>query len=203
MIDYETFCKLRHLYDNDGLNVTQIARVVGLDARTVATWLAETHFRPRRSARRAGKLDPFKPTVRRLIETHPYSAVQIPQRLREAGYDGSITILKDYLRTVCPRRAPAFLTLVFAPGGAAAPEAFVTVDTSGTDLRVIGSAERLGRVEIPRFSPDGSKVAYVLVEGSGSRNIWIHDLQLGTNAQLTSAGGVYSLTWSPDGEWIY
>lgn len=116
MIDYETFCRIRHLHEHEGLSVTQIARTLSLDARTVAAWLTETHYRPRRTAARASKLDPFKRTIRRLLETHPYSAVQLLQRLREAGYDGGITILKDYLHTVRPRRSPAFLTLSFAPG---------------------------------------------------------------------------------------
>ena len=58
----------------------------------------------------------YEKTIRQLIENHPYSAVQVLQRLREDGYDGGITIVKDYLATVRPRRAPAFLTLAFAPG---------------------------------------------------------------------------------------
>ena len=116
MIDYETFCRIRHLRDHDALSLIQIARALPLDTRTVATWLAETRFRPRRGASRASKLDPCKRTIGQLIESHPYSAVQILQRLREAGYSGGITVLKDYLRNVRPRRAPAFLTLAFAPG---------------------------------------------------------------------------------------
>ena len=116
MIDYETFCRIRYLHDHEGLTVAQIARTLSLDARTVAAWLAETHFRPRRPVSRRSKLDPYKRTIRQLLETHPYSAVQIVQRLREAGYEGGLSIVKAYVRTVRPRRAPAFLTLAFAPG---------------------------------------------------------------------------------------
>jgi len=116
MIDYETFCQIHHLHSHDGLNVAQIARALSLDAKTVSTWLARSHFRPRRSVPRVSKLDPYKRTIRALLEAHPYSAVQILQRLQEAGYEGGLTILKQYLATVRPRRAPAFLTLAFAPG---------------------------------------------------------------------------------------
>ena len=116
VIDYETYCRIRHLHAQDGLSVAQIARSLALDTRTVAAWLAEPHFRARHSVTRASKLDPYKRTIRQLIDTHPYSAVQILQRLREAGYAGGLTILKEYLRTLRPRRAPAFLTLAFAPG---------------------------------------------------------------------------------------
>ncbi len=116
MIDYDTFCHIRHLHQRDGLNVSQIAHALCLDKRTVSHWLAQSHFRPRRSVARASKLDPHKRTIRQLIENHPYSAVQVLQRLREDGYHGGLTIIKDYLATVRPRRAPAFLTLAFAPG---------------------------------------------------------------------------------------
>jgi transposase len=116
MIDYDTFCRIRHLQQRDGLNVSQIAQALSLHARTVSHWLAQSHFRARRSIVRPSKLDPHKSTIRQLIENHPYSAVQLLQRLRDDGYDGGITIIKDYLATVRPRRAPAFLTLAFAPG---------------------------------------------------------------------------------------
>ena len=36
--------------------------------------------------------------------------------LPEAGYDGGATIVKDYVQRVRRVRAPAFLTLHFAPG---------------------------------------------------------------------------------------
>ncbi|NIR29013.1 MAG: IS21 family transposase [Gammaproteobacteria bacterium] len=116
MIDYETFCRIKHLHEQEGLSLAQIARALSLDPRTVRHWMASGRFRRRQQPPRPSKLDPYKRTIRQLIETHPYTAVQIHQRLREAGYAGGITILKDYLRTVRPRRAPAFLTLAFAPG---------------------------------------------------------------------------------------
>jgi transposase len=116
MIDYDAFCHIRHLHAHDGLNAAQIARALSLDARTVSHWLAQTHFRPRRATARTSKLDPYKRTIRELLKAHPYSGVQVLQRLREDGYDGGLTVIKDFLATVRPRRAPAFLTLAFAPG---------------------------------------------------------------------------------------
>ena len=79
-------------------------------------WLDEPRFRPRLCGARPSKLDPYKAYIRRLLEHHPYSAAQILNRLREAGYLGGATIVKDYLQRVRPVRAPAFLTLHFAPG---------------------------------------------------------------------------------------
>jgi transposase len=116
MIDYETYCRIKQLSEHEQLSITQIARTLSIDVRTVTQWLAEPRYRPRRGVARASKLDAFKPTVRRLLEHHPYSAAQLFGRLTEDGYDGGITILKDYIRTVRPPRKPAFLTLAFAPG---------------------------------------------------------------------------------------
>ena len=53
---------------------------------------------PRRSRPRGSIYDPFKARITRLLETHPYSAQQILQRLREDGYGGGMTILQDYVR---------------------------------------------------------------------------------------------------------
>ena len=116
MIDYATWQRIGHLHRVEKLTVAQIARKVSLDARTVRRWLDEPQFRARATAARPSKLDPYKSYIVRLLELHRYSAVQILQRLREAGYDGGLTIVKDYVRQVRPVRAPAFLTLHFAPG---------------------------------------------------------------------------------------
>jgi transposase len=116
MIDYELFCQILDYHDQRRLKPAQIARALGLDRRTVAKWLAEPRFRPRKSSSRPSKLDPYKAEIRRWLEAHPYSAQQVFQRLREDGFQGCYTLVKDYVRAVRPRRAPAFLTLSFAPG---------------------------------------------------------------------------------------
>jgi len=119
MIDYETYAKIHHLQAHERMTATQIARELSLDSRTVTYWLEQPRFRARQPAARTSKLDAYKPAIKRLLAQHPFTAVQIFQRLREQGYDGGVSILRDYLREVRPRRAPAFLTLAFAPGEAA------------------------------------------------------------------------------------
>lgn len=116
MIDYATYARLRHLQDDKGLTPTQIARELGLDERTVRRWLAAKQFLPRQAADRSSKLDPFKDTVVRMLESYPYSAQQVLQRLREEGFTGGYTIVKQFVRKVRPKRTKAYLTLAFAPG---------------------------------------------------------------------------------------
>ena len=116
MIDYATFQRIQHLHRVEQLTAAQIALAMAMDARTVRRWLDEPQFRARATPARPSKLDPYKAYIRRLLEHHPYSAAQLLNRLREAGYVGGATIVKDYLQRVRPVRAPAFLTLHFAPG---------------------------------------------------------------------------------------
>ena len=116
MIDYELFSKIKHLNQNDGLTAQQIATELVLDIRTVDKWLNETQYRPRRSPLRPSKLNPFKNDIVRMLERHAYTATQIFQQIREKGFDGQYTIVKDYVRKVRPPTHKAFLTLSFAPG---------------------------------------------------------------------------------------
>ena len=51
-----------------------------------------------------------------MLEKHPYTGRQIFQRIREAGFDGGVTIVTDYVRKVRPPKTKSFLKLVFAPG---------------------------------------------------------------------------------------
>jgi transposase len=116
VIDYETFCKIRDCRERQRLTVAQTARALHLHPRTVAKWSARSHFERRRLVPRGSLLDPFKPRITRLLDTYPYSAVQIFQRLREEGYGGGLTILRDYVRRIRPPKRPVYLKLNFAAG---------------------------------------------------------------------------------------
>ena len=116
MIDYETFCRLRQLYDEKGLKVSQIAAELQLDPKTVEKWADQLTYHSRQGTKRPSKLDSFKGQVAALLEQHPYTAQQIFQQLRQRGYVGGYTILKEFVRQVRPVHKPAFLMLEFAPG---------------------------------------------------------------------------------------
>ena len=87
MIDYHQFAQIKDLHKLQGLRAAQIASTLGLDPRTVAYGLRQERLRPRRRTERASKLDPFKPQIRQMLETYPYSAhskiiLHISPRLR-------------------------------------------------------------------------------------------------------------------------
>jgi transposase len=138
MIDFELFSRIKNYHEQKGLSANQIAEELGLDPRTVSKWLKENRFRQRAPVCRPSKLDPFKGSIVRMLETHPYSAAQILQKIREEGFDGGYTIVKDCVRRVRPRKAHAFLKLSFAPGECAQ----VDWGSLGT-IRVADSSRRL------------------------------------------------------------
>lgn len=120
MLSYETYCKVHDHLGRQSLTPAQTAQALGLDVRTVTKWADVAQFQPRASTTpRPSKLDAFKGQIVRWLDTHPYSAQQIFQRLLELGYDGGITIVKDYVQRIRPRVPQAYLTLNFAPGEAA------------------------------------------------------------------------------------
>ncbi|MGA8745840.1 MAG: IS21 family transposase [Solirubrobacterales bacterium] len=118
MMSYDLYCKIRQYHCERGLSFAQIARELRIRPETVAKWARRKSFTARACrGPRPSKLDAHKPLIVRWLETHPYTAAQILQRLRdEAGYTGGYSILKEYVRRVRPVRNPAFLTLAFAPG---------------------------------------------------------------------------------------
>jgi transposase len=116
MINYETYCRIHDHRTRQGLSITQTAHALGLHPQTVSKWWRVEHFRRRPQPPRASRLDPYKGQVVRWLDAHPYSAQQLFQRLREAGYGGGLTILKNYVRLVRPPHQKSFLKLAFAPG---------------------------------------------------------------------------------------
>lgn len=135
MIDYPTWARMQELHERDKLNAAQIARVLGLAPRTVRTWLKQP-YHPRKQARRSSKLDPFKGKIMGWLGQHRYSAVQILELLRAEGFEGGISVVKEYVQQVRPSSKEAYLTLSFAPGECA------QVDWGMWDPIPVGSTRR-------------------------------------------------------------
>jgi transposase len=136
MIDYETFQKIRQCCARDGLSIAQTAALLGLDERTVARWSVAQSYQPRQSPRRTSKLDPFRAEIVRWLHQYPYTAQQVLQRLRESGYAGGYSILKDLVRQLRPPTSTAYLSLQFLPGQCA------QVDWGSAGWISVGSTRR-------------------------------------------------------------
>ena len=118
MINFETYYEVRRLSRELNLSPSQIAAETGLNIKTIRKWLDKPRYEPRSKApRRTSKLDPYKNLIISWLEKHPYTGMQIFQRLRaEHGYTGGRSILHDFIATVRPVRHQAFLKLAFEPG---------------------------------------------------------------------------------------
>ena len=117
MIDYETYCKIRDHRDRQGLSITQTAQALGIaSARRSRSGRASSSTASGRGVKRGSQLDPYKGQIVRWLDSHPYSAQQIFQRLREAGYTRRDDHRQGLRAPDPPAAQKAFLKLSFAPG---------------------------------------------------------------------------------------
>jgi len=137
MIDYHRFCQIKDLHAHQGLTASQIAHTLALDRVLWLTGSPRALPTPQITPR-ASKLAPFKPQIVQMLDKYPYSAAQVFQRLREAGLCWRYSIVKAYVRTVRPKRQPAFLKLAFAPGECAQVDwgSFGSVSVGHTSRRL-------------------------------------------------------------------
>jgi Tol biopolymer transport system component len=68
--------------------------------------------------------------------------------------------------------------------------------TNVTKLTAVGKNYR------PKWSPDGSRIAYVHETASGLRDIWVMSSSGSAKQQLTHLGDTTEPTWSPRGRWL-
>lgn len=108
---------IRQLYFSRHLAKKEIARRLGLSVKTVRKALKSPIPPAPIERRRASLLDPFKEKIRTLLENYPkLSAVRIYEEITSRGYQGKVSILRDYLKVNRPQRKEAFLRIETDPG---------------------------------------------------------------------------------------
>lgn len=126
MIGLERRVLLRHYLDQ-GWSKTALAEQLGFTRQTIHRWLATGELdrdldaaavRYRARPPVPTKLDPYKPIVTSRLEAYPeLSAVRLFDEVRAAGYAGSLTQLKVFVRQARPRPEPEPLVRVETPPG--------------------------------------------------------------------------------------
>ena len=89
-----------------GAHIVDIAHRIGCSERTVRRHLAlpaPPTGKPK--TRRLSKLDPFKPFIDQQLANEVWNAEVIFQQLREQGYSGSSTLVREYIQPKRPLRA--------------------------------------------------------------------------------------------------
>ena len=68
MIEYQIYCQIRHLRDQDKLSITQIAGALAIQRSTVRKWLSRPKYERRAYTQkpRGSKLDTYKGVIVRL-----------------------------------------------------------------------------------------------------------------------------------------
>ena len=105
MYEVHDWAEVHRLFHRVGLSKSRIAERLGMSRNTVARLLSLDEPPRYRRKPRGSKLDPHKGSIAvMLAEDARAPASVILERLRREGYDGGITILKDYLGGVRPPR---------------------------------------------------------------------------------------------------
>ena len=96
MLDRRTVFEIHRLYE-EGKPIRQIARVLGINRGVAAKYLKDPRI-GRATPKKSSKLDPFKEEIKRLIDLDSkVSAVVIRERIAALGYNGGLSILREYL----------------------------------------------------------------------------------------------------------
>lgn len=119
MYGVQDWAEVHRLLYREGLSQAAVARRLGMSRNTVARLLSLSSPPAYERSRGGSKLDPFKDAVVAMLREDPkVAATVICERLRRDGFDGEITILKDWLRQVRPQFAAAegFQRTSYVPG---------------------------------------------------------------------------------------
>jgi transposase len=101
MLSPEDYLVIRTLKKR-GVYLKDIAAELGIHPKTVSRALQREGAPQRPEQRRASKLDPYKAEIDRLLGEGVWNAMVILRELQAQGYEGEITIVRDYIR---PKRA--------------------------------------------------------------------------------------------------
>lgn len=101
MLSQEDYLMIKTLKKR-GVYTKDIAAELGVHPRTVSRALQRGSAPQRERKPRGSKLDPYKPTIDRLLAEGVWNGVVILREIRAQGYDGGHTILRDYIQ---PKRA--------------------------------------------------------------------------------------------------
>jgi transposase len=119
LIAVEQWAEIRRMHFVEGLSIKGIARRTGRDRKTIRKAIASAEPPGYRRAPVGSKLDPHREQIVCLVrEVEGITNTRIRELISEAGYQGSKTILDDYLRELrpilCPKRT--YQRTIYRPG---------------------------------------------------------------------------------------
>ena len=117
MIDRRMVFEIHRLKDM-GFSIRQIAISLNLDRGTVSKYLNQPDIKSCPRSCRSSKLDPFRAMIKEAADQYPQvKAPVILRMIKDKGFEGEITIVRDYLRHLRGRlEKQAFIRFESQPG---------------------------------------------------------------------------------------
>ncbi|MGI0067590.1 MAG: IS21 family transposase [Thermoplasmata archaeon] len=130
------------------LPISQIARTVGVHRHTVHAFLLQGVPGTRAArAERPSPIDPFKDYLRARLAQYDLSAVRLLEELRQRGYRGGYTTVKDFIRPLRRDRAVVAVVRYETPPGVQAQvdfASFGSIEEDGVRRHLHGFSMILG-----------------------------------------------------------
>jgi transposase len=100
MIDFHTYSKIQDFYHRKHLSYNKISKILSLDQRTVSVWVKKSRYEQRKKREKASILNPYKSAIRKEIELTQCTANSIFRSLKNQGYEGGYTIVKEFVSDI-------------------------------------------------------------------------------------------------------
>jgi len=101
----------------EGKSAYAVSKELGFSKNTVKKYIDPKNTDKQSYPTRASKLDPYKNEINRLMSNGVFNCVVILEHIEKLGYDGKMTILKDYVAPFRPpKNVPAVRRYETLPG---------------------------------------------------------------------------------------
>ena len=109
MVGVEQWAEIRRMHFVEGVAIKEIARRTGRDRKTIRKAIHGAQPPSYSRPPVCSKLDPHREEIAQLLRAvQGITNIRIRELITESGYEGSKTILDDYLRElrpiICPKR---------------------------------------------------------------------------------------------------
>jgi transposase len=119
-----------------GLSVSAIARQLGVDRKTVRAYIARGLEPPvyKKRTPRPGVVDHFEAYLRERLAAYPgLTAVRLWRELKERGFAGGYSVVRDRVRELRPSRSASFEVRFETPAGEQAQVDFARFEVEFVD----------------------------------------------------------------------
>jgi len=113
-LDKKTQQKIMDIFQQTG-SIRATAQKVRVSRNAVRRQLRgalKPNMEAKNTSHRPSKLDPYKAKICYLVKEKHLSAVRVLEEIKELGYEGGYSILKDYVRIIRPKRGRGATTVI-------------------------------------------------------------------------------------------